>query len=113
MIRLALADAAGVVQGQAGAAKDSLMNIENEVQGGKRDTLGRDKARLEAEKDPKVAWQHGMDTVRDAGASMIGVGQETTSKLEENAEKATTRLQDAFYKVCVCPRANVCTLLIM
>lgn len=99
VLRLSLADAAGIIEGQAGAAKDSLLNIEDEVQSGKRDTIGRDKQRMEEEKDPKVAWQHGMDTVKNAGTSVIGVTQETTAKLEEKADKVSTRLQDAFYKV--------------
>lgn len=99
VIRLSLAEAAGVIEGQAGSAKESLLQIEEEVKDGKRDTLGRDKQRLEEEKDPKVAWQHGMDTVKDAGTTVIGAAQETGETIEEKADKTSVKLQEAFYKV--------------
>ncbi|KAF8888376.1 hypothetical protein CPB84DRAFT_1849617 [Gymnopilus junonius] len=60
--RLFLADAAEVVEEQAGRTKDSLRRTEDEVQSGHRDPLGRDKQRLEEENDTQVAWEHKMDT---------------------------------------------------
>ena len=101
IIRLSLADAAELIEGQAGSTKESLRAMDTEVQDGTRDTLGRDKKRLEEEKDPKVAWQHGMDTVKDAGTSVIGTAQGASAGAREKADKTSSRLQDAFYKVRV------------
>jgi hypothetical protein len=98
-IRLSLADAAELIEQQAGSAKEGLRTLEDEVQDGKRDTLGRDKQRLEEEKDPKVAWQHGMDTVKNAGTSLIGTAQESSATIEEKTEQTSQRLNEAFYKI--------------
>ncbi|KAF8888404.1 hypothetical protein CPB84DRAFT_1786289 [Gymnopilus junonius] len=99
VLRLSIADAAEVIETQAGSTKKSLRHMEEEVQEGKRDSLGRDKKRLEEEQDPKVAWQHGMDTIKDAGTSVIGTAQDTSSAVQEKTEKTTSRLQEAVYKV--------------
>jgi len=100
VIRLSLADAAQLIEEQAGLTKKRLRSVESEVQGGTRDSLGRDKKRLEEEKDPKVAWQHGMDTVKDAGTTVIGTAQEASASARDTADKTSSRLQKAFYKVC-------------
>ncbi|KAF9523026.1 hypothetical protein CPB83DRAFT_68008 [Crepidotus variabilis] len=99
VLRTSLADAAEIVEAQAGAAKESLRNIESEVQEGKRDTLGRDKQRLEEEKDAKVAWQHGMDTVKDAGTGIIGGVQTTSETIAEKSDQTSSRLQNAYSTV--------------
>lgn len=99
IIRLSLADAAELIEEQAGSTKESLRTIDTEVQEGTRDTLGRDKKRLEEEKDTKVAWQHGMDTVKDAGTSVIGTAQDVSAGAQDKADKTSSRLQEAFYKV--------------
>ena len=101
VLRLSIADAAELVQDQAGRAKESLRTVDKEVQQGQRDSLGRDKKRLEEERDTKVAWQHGMDTVKDAGTTVIGTTQETSAAAQEKSSKASSRLQEAFYKVSV------------
>ncbi|KAJ7074701.1 hypothetical protein C8F01DRAFT_1101541 [Mycena amicta] len=98
--RLALADAAEAVEGQAGRAKEGLRDVEQEVQDGKRDNLGRDKQRLEEEQDMRVAFEHGMDTLKGTGSSLIGTGQAAKQKTEETADRTTTRLQNAYYKAC-------------
>ena len=98
-LRLSIADAAELVQEHAGRAKESLRSVDKEVQEGQRDPLGRDKKRLEEEKDTKVAWQHGMDTVKDAGTSVIGASQATSAVAQDKSSKASSRLQEAFYKV--------------
>ncbi|KAJ7119508.1 hypothetical protein C8R44DRAFT_982225 [Mycena epipterygia] len=98
--RLALADAAEAVQNQAGLAKESLRDIEQGVQDGKRDNLGRDKKRLEEEEDVRVAFEHGMDTLKDAGSGVIGAGQTAKDKTEDISDRTTARLQGAYYKVC-------------
>ncbi|KAJ7207906.1 hypothetical protein GGX14DRAFT_634371, partial [Mycena pura] len=98
--RLVLADAAEAVQDAAGQAKEGLRDVEQDVQDGKRDSLGRDKKRLEEEKDVRVAFEHGMDTLKDGGSAIIGAGQTAKQKSEDVADRATTRLQNAYYKAC-------------
>lgn len=99
LLRLSLADAAEVIEERAGAAKESLRSVEDEVQAGERDTLGRSKQRLEEEKDPKVAWQHGMDTVKNAGTSVVGGVQTASATVEEKTSKTQDRISNALYKV--------------
>ena len=99
LLRLSIADAAELVQEHAGRAKESLRSVDKEVQQGQRDPLGRDKKRLEEEKDTKVAWQHGMDTIKDAGSVVIAASQETSAVAQEKSSKASSRLQEAYYKV--------------
>ncbi|KAJ3765925.1 hypothetical protein FB446DRAFT_759221 [Lentinula raphanica] len=98
--RLSLADAAEVVEKQASRAKTSLREVDEEVQAGRRDTLGRDKERLKQEEDVKVAFEHGMDTLKGAGSSVIGAGQETAAKALDLSERTSNQLQSAFYKMC-------------
>ncbi|PPQ72126.1 hypothetical protein CVT26_006866 [Gymnopilus dilepis] len=99
VMRLSLADAAEVVENQAGRAKESLRQTEDEVKEGRRDALGRDKQRLEEEKDPQVAWEHKMDTVKQAGSTAIGTHQDTKATAQEKQERASARLQDAFWRI--------------
>ncbi|KAF7290672.1 hypothetical protein MIND_01307500 [Mycena indigotica] len=99
-MRLTLADAAEALEGQAGRAKEGLRDVEQEVQDGKRDNLGRDKKRLEEEQDVKVAFEHGMDTLKGAGSTVIGTGQTLKQKAEATSDRTTSRLQDAYYKAC-------------
>lgn len=99
LLRLSIADAAELVQEHAGRTKESLRTVDKEVQEGQRDPLGRDKKRLEEEKDTKVAWQHGMDTIKDAGTTVIGASEATTAAAQDKSSKASSRLQEAYYKV--------------
>ncbi|KDR71775.1 hypothetical protein GALMADRAFT_159190 [Galerina marginata CBS 339.88] len=98
-VRLSLADAAALVEGGAGSVKESLRGVEEEVQEGKRDALGRDKERMEEEEDVKVAWEHGMDTVKGAGSTVIGAAQDTKETVDEKMDEGSERLQEAFYKI--------------
>ncbi|KAJ4466871.1 hypothetical protein C8J55DRAFT_439193 [Lentinula edodes] len=98
--RLSLADAAEVVENQASRAKDSLREVDEEVQSGKRDTLGRDKERLKQEEDLQVAFEHGMDTAKGAGSSVIGAGQQSVAKASELSDRTSAKLHNAFYKMC-------------
>lgn len=108
--RLALADAAEAVQDQAGRAKESLRDVEQGVQDGQRDNLGRDKKRLEEEEDVRVSFEHGMDTLKDAGSSVIGAGQAAKGKTEDISDRTTARLQGAYYKVRYSPTiSNFCS----
>ncbi|KAJ7749498.1 hypothetical protein B0H16DRAFT_1845635 [Mycena metata] len=98
--RLSLADAAEAIQDQAGRAASGLRDVEQGVQDGQRDNLGRDKKRLEEEKDVRVAFEHGMDTLKDAGSSVIGAGQSAKETTEDLSERTSSRLQAVYYKAC-------------
>lgn len=74
--------------------------MEEEVQEGKRDQWGRDKERLEQERDVKVAWEHGVDTVKDAGSSVIGGVQGAQETLGQEKEKVKGDLKKRYYSVC-------------
>ncbi|KAF8999078.1 hypothetical protein BDQ17DRAFT_1361282 [Cyathus striatus] len=101
VIRLSLADAAELIEEQAGWAKESLRDVEKGVQDGERDALGRDKKRLEEEKgDVKVQWEHGMDTVKSAGSTVIDGSRKASETIEEKKDQTSNRLQDAYLKIC-------------
>lgn len=70
------------------------------MQEGKRDQWGRDKERLEEERDPKVAWEHGVESVKVAGSSVIGGVQGAQESLEQGQEKAEGELKGRYYSVC-------------
>jgi hypothetical protein len=106
LLRLSIADAAELVQEHAGRTKESLRSVDKEVQQGQRDPLGRDKKRLEEEQDTKVAWQHGMDTIKDAGTTVIGASQATSATAQDKSMKTFSRLQEAYYKVSNYPSSN-------
>ncbi|KAJ7186769.1 hypothetical protein C8R46DRAFT_1024767 [Mycena filopes] len=98
---LALADAAELVQDQASRTKDGLRGVEQEVQEGQRDSLGRDRQRLEEEGDDKrVAFEHRMDTLKDVGSRTIGAGQAAKEKTKVMSDRTTAQLQDAYYNAC-------------
>ena len=100
VVRLTLADAAELVEVQAGKAKETLRRVEHDVQEGRRDTLGRDKARIEAERnDARVTWEHGMDTVKGAGSMVIGASQNVAVTVEDTTERTALRLQNALFSV--------------
>jgi hypothetical protein len=102
VIRLALADTAEIIEARGRGAKEGLRDVEAGVQGGERDILGRkkkSKEEMEAESDPKMVWEKGMDTVKDAGSTVIGTGQSTKEAAEDAGEKTSSRLTDAYYNV--------------
>jgi len=94
LMRISLADTAEVIEEKAGKAKETLRQVEEEVQSGERDVLGRDKQRLEEEKDVKVAWEHGMDTVKGAGSTVIETTRSASQTVQEKTETTTQKLQD-------------------
>ncbi|TFK71394.1 hypothetical protein BDN72DRAFT_887648 [Pluteus cervinus] len=100
-VRLALANAAEMLEGQVARAKDTLRQVEGEVQKGERDYLGRDKKRLEERsKSFKAQFEQGMDTMKGVGAAAIQAGEDTTSAVQDKARQTSSKLYDAFYKVC-------------
>ncbi|KAJ7718357.1 hypothetical protein DFH07DRAFT_933600 [Mycena maculata] len=102
--RLGLADAAEIIEDQAGRTKEGLRNVEQDVEDGTRDSLGRDKTRLEDEQDARVTFEHRMDTVKDTGSQAIGAHQSTKSKAQDLQVQGTERLRgahyNAYYKAC-------------
>ncbi|KAJ7069260.1 hypothetical protein C8F01DRAFT_511228 [Mycena amicta] len=97
---VSLADAAEVVEGQAGRAKDNLRRVDAEIQDGQRDNLGRNKERLEEEKDTRVAFEHRMDSLKRAGSKAIGAGQAGKETTRDVGERATAARQEAYRKAC-------------
>ncbi|CAK5263337.1 unnamed protein product [Mycena citricolor] len=94
--RLTLADAAEVVQGQAGRAKEQLREIDQEVEEGKRDGLGRDKDRLTEEEGNKQAvFENGMDKAKMVGSKAISVGQTAAEKSKEVSAKTRSQLEQS------------------
>ncbi|KAG7445887.1 uncharacterized protein BT62DRAFT_1076305 [Guyanagaster necrorhizus] len=99
--RSSLADAAEMVEDQAAHVKYSLRDVEQEVQDGKRDALGRDKERMEEEeKDVNVQFEHTMDSLKDTGATVISPGQDAKAKAEELVDRTGDRFKRAFKRVC-------------
>ncbi|KAJ6602466.1 hypothetical protein DFH09DRAFT_899906 [Mycena vulgaris] len=102
--RLGLADVSEVVEHHAGRTKETLRDVEQEVEDGKRDSLGRDKTRLEEEQDTRVAFEHRMDTLKDAGSQAIGAHRSTKAKTQDLSAQTTERLKgahyNAYYKAC-------------
>jgi hypothetical protein len=101
-MRLALADFAEALEGQAAHTKESLRESESEVQRGERDPLGRKHKTPEEEReeaDPKVKFEKTMGTVTEAGSKAIGVAQSVKVTTEEKASSTRSRLTEAFYQV--------------
>lgn len=94
--RLALADTAGLVEEMAGRTKEGLREQERGYQEGERDVLGREKKRVEEETDIKVAWEHGMETVKETGATVIDTTRSAKEAAEEKAESTTSRIKYAY-----------------
>lgn len=100
--RLALADAAELVESQAAKAKDSLRDVDEEVQEGERDVIGRKKRTDEQEQedqDPKEAFARGMDTAKDAGVTVIGTAQDAKAAADRTANNASKKIRNAYYQV--------------
>jgi flagellin-like hook-associated protein FlgL len=102
--RLSLADAAELVENSAASVKDSLRQMEGEVQDGDRTAIGT-KRPAEGEHedaDARAKFERTMDTIKVAGSKAIGVGQQATTKVTETSQATSDRLRDAYYKVSAC-----------
>ncbi|KAF8798418.1 hypothetical protein BYT27DRAFT_7321247 [Phlegmacium glaucopus] len=77
LLRLSIANAAEVIEEQASYAKEGLRSVYKEVQQG----------------------HQSMDTIKDAGTTVIGASQETSAIAQEKASEASLRLQEAYYKI--------------
>ncbi|TBU21761.1 hypothetical protein BD311DRAFT_677580 [Dichomitus squalens] len=101
-MRLALADAADQVSGSAHNAAEVLREVDSDVAEGQRNEIGM---KRKAEDDPedadaRVKFEKGMDSVKDVGSKAIGAGQVAAQTTQDLANRTSSRLQDAFYKVC-------------
>ncbi|KZP20679.1 hypothetical protein FIBSPDRAFT_911054 [Athelia psychrophila] len=101
--RLALADLVEVVETHAGKAKDGLRTLDTQINQGERTQIGtkvKSEEERERDSDPKVMWQQGMDTTKDAGTTVIGVGQDVKASTQETYDRTTQRLQESYIKMC-------------
>lgn len=109
-VRLALADFAGALETQAAHTKESIRQLESQVQRGERDPLGRRREEQPKEVDPKAMFEETMDTVKEAGSKAIGVGQSVKVTAEDETSRLCTRLTEALYQVgqeaSPCPRRS-------
>jgi hypothetical protein len=55
--------------------------------------------RRDRDSDPKVRWESGMDTAKDAGSKIIGLGQDAKASVEETASRTSDRVYEAYIKV--------------
>lgn len=101
-MRLALADAADHVGASAQQAAETLREVNKEVQEGQRNELGvKRKAEGEPQDaDARAKFERAMDSTKQVGSDAIGAGQVAVATGEDLANRTSSRLQDAIYKVC-------------
>jgi len=101
-LRLSLADAAEGVEGVARATKENLRGVEDEVQKGDRDALGRKKPELkegETTDDPRIKFEQRMDAAKYAGSNAIGTGQQAKQTTLQYKDTTKSKVLDAFDNV--------------
>ncbi|KAL1948007.1 hypothetical protein VTO73DRAFT_12082 [Trametes versicolor] len=101
-MRLALADAADYVGESAQNAAGALRDVDEDVQKGKRNELG---VKRKAEDDPedgdvRAKFERTMDSTKEVGSKAIGAGQAAVATGQDLADRTSTRLQDAYEKIC-------------
>ncbi|KAI0327376.1 hypothetical protein GY45DRAFT_1327603 [Cubamyces sp. BRFM 1775] len=101
-MRLALADAAEYLGESAQSAAEALREVDKDVQEGQRNELG---IKRKAEDDPQDAdarakFERTMDSTKEAGSKVIGAGQTAVATGQDLADRTSSRLQDAYYKIC-------------
>ncbi|OJT14057.1 hypothetical protein TRAPUB_9391 [Trametes pubescens] len=101
-MRLALADAADYVGESAQNAAGALRDVDKDVQKGERNELG---VKRKAEDDPedgdvRAKFERTMDSTKEVGSKVIGAGQTAIATGQDLADRSSTRLQDAYYKIC-------------
>ncbi|CAL1703049.1 unnamed protein product [Somion occarium] len=102
-MRLAVADAAEYVSKSAGSTAEGLREIDSEIEQGDRNEFGIRRSSDEddpQQKDPKVKFENAMDTAKVAGSKVIGAGQIAAAASEDLANRTSSRMQEAFYKIC-------------
>ena len=72
------------------------------MQQGERDTLGRKRKPLggpEGASDAKAKFEQTMDATKEVGSKAIGASQTVKASIDNNANKTSSRLREAYYKV--------------
>ncbi|KAI0760929.1 hypothetical protein BD413DRAFT_594282 [Trametes elegans] len=100
--RLALADAAEYVGEGAQSAAHALRDVDKDIQSGDRNELGiKRKAQDDLQDaDARQKFERTMDSTKEAGSKAIGAGQVAVQTGQDLANRTTSRLQDAYYKIC-------------
>jgi hypothetical protein len=101
-LRLSLADVAEGVETAARSTKDNLRGIEDDVQAGNRDALGRTRQDQEEEgntNDPRIKFEQQMDAAKSAGSSTIGAGQQVKETTLQYAGTTKAKVLGAFDNV--------------
>lgn len=99
-MRLSLADAADNLSDRARGAAEVLRDVDKQVEEGERSELGIKRKAPDQPEDVRARFEQGMDTAKEAGSKAIGAGQAAAQATEELAQRSTSRVQDAFYKIC-------------
>ncbi|KAI8989201.1 hypothetical protein BD414DRAFT_415141 [Trametes punicea] len=101
-MRLALADAAEYVGESAQSAAEALREVDKDVQEGQRNELGikRKAEDTPQDADARAKFERTMDSTKEAGSKVIGAGQVAVATGQDLANRTSSRLQDAFYKIC-------------
>jgi hypothetical protein len=95
-VRLSLADTAEMLSERAAEAAQGIRSVEDEVQSGDRNIVGlKRKSSEEANEDPHIKFEKGMDTAKEIGSSAIETGEQAAAKANELAEKSSNRLSEA------------------
>lgn len=104
--RLSLADVAESLESGARQTKEKLRGVEDDVQAGQRDALGREKVDAEGKNDEgagtnetKAKFEERMDTAKGIGLTAIDVGQQTKQTAQEYTEISREKVLNAFDNV--------------
>jgi hypothetical protein len=101
-LRLSVANVAEGVEGAARMTKENLRGVEDDVQAGNRDALGRTKPELtedDTTDDPKIKFEQGMDAAKDMGSSAIDTGQQAKQTALQYKDATKSKVLDAFDNV--------------
>ncbi|TFK49777.1 hypothetical protein OE88DRAFT_1662432 [Heliocybe sulcata] len=99
--RLTLSDVAEAVEAGAAKTKEGLRGLEDDIQQGERDQLGRKKRKIDEgeEKDAQQKFEDGMDTAKVYGSKAIGAGQEATARAQAVSQRTSDRLTNSYYQI--------------
>ncbi|KAA1475233.1 hypothetical protein DENSPDRAFT_866855 [Dentipellis sp. KUC8613] len=108
-MRLSLADMAEAIGERAEKAAETLRAVEQEVQEGERDSVGRKRKSEQEEaedRDPKVKFEKGMDTAKGAGSAVIGTAQSAKQKADELSARSSEKLREVVKNIAKHAREN-------
>ena len=87
------------VEERARVTKETLRQMEDEVQEGKRDPLGRTGDARQKELDARAKFERNMDTAKEVGSKTIGAHQSTKAAVQRHGDAATNALVGALENV--------------